>query len=155
MDVLAVREATNFAAAYCRSGKGPIILEAATYRYYGHSMSDPGTSYRKRDEVDEVRKNRDPITHFKDRILKAGLAVEEELKKLEQDVAKEVNEAVQVAKSDKELPPDELWNDIYPDNDQWKMRGVTPFDWRQAKSAPRQWWASHRGWGGGECMRNP
>ncbi|OQV11829.1 putative pyruvate dehydrogenase E1 component subunit alpha, mitochondrial [Hypsibius exemplaris] len=133
MDVLAMREATNFAAAYCRSGKGPIVLEAATYRYYGHSMSDPGTSYRKRDEVDDVRKNRDPIAHFKDRILKSGLASEEELKKIETDVVKEVSEAVQVAKTDKELGPDELWENIYPDNDVWKMRGVTPFEWRQPK----------------------
>jgi len=135
MDVLAVREATHFAAAHCRSGKGPIVMEAATYRYYGHSMSDPGTSYRKRDEVEDVRKNRDPIAHFKDRILTSNLATEEELKKLEQDVVKEVSEAVQIAKTDKELGPDELWTDIYPDNDQWKMRGVTPFDWKLPKSA--------------------
>jgi pyruvate dehydrogenase E1 component alpha subunit len=135
MDVLAVREATHFAAEHCRSGKGPIVLEAATYRYYGHSMSDPGTSYRKRDEVEDVRKHRDPITHFKDRILKSGLATEEELKKIETDVVKEVSEAVQVAKTDKELGPDELWNDVYPDNDKWKMRGVTPFQWIQTKAA--------------------
>lgn len=135
MDVLAMREATNYAAEHCRSGKGPIVLEAATYRYYGHSMSDPGTSYRKRDEVEDVRKNRDPIAHFKDRILKSGLATEEELKKIEQDVVKEVGEAVQVAKTDKELGPDELWNDVYPDNEKWKMRGVTPFQWIQPKAA--------------------
>src|SRR4051812_39345645 len=97
MDVLAVREATNFAAAYCRSGKGPIVLEAATYRYYGHSMSDPGTSYRKRDEIDDVRKNRDPISHFKDRILKANLVSEDELKKIETEIVKEVSEAVKIA----------------------------------------------------------
>lgn len=138
MDVLAMREVTAFAADHCRSGKGPIVLEAATYRYSGHSMSDPGTSYRKRDEVDEVRKNRDPIAFFKDRILKSSLATEDELKKIDQDVVKEVSEAVQAAKTDKELPLDELWTDIYADNDQWKMRGTTPFSWRQAKSAARQ-----------------
>ncbi|XP_055356521.1 probable pyruvate dehydrogenase E1 component subunit alpha, mitochondrial isoform X2 [Paramacrobiotus metropolitanus] len=137
MDVLAMREATLFATEYCRSGKGPIVLEAATYRYHGHSMSDPGTSYRKRDEVDEVRKSRDPIAHFKDRLLKSGLATEEELKNIEANVVKEVSEAVQIAKTDKELAPEELWTDVYVDNDQWKMRGTTPFQWKlPGKSTP-------------------
>lgn len=80
MDVLAVREATKFAIDYCTSGKGPLVMEVATYRYSGHSMSDPGTSYRTREEVQEVRQTRDPITSFKDKILNAGLAAPEELK---------------------------------------------------------------------------
>ncbi|GAU95266.1 hypothetical protein RvY_06912 [Ramazzottius varieornatus] len=138
MDVLAMREATHFAAEHCRTGKGPIVLEAATYRYYGHSMSDPGTSYRKREQVEEVRKSRDPIAHFKDRLLSSGLSTEEELKSIEQDVVKEVAEAVQIAKSDKELPPDELWTDVYPDNDQFKFRGVTPMSIKQGRKSARQ-----------------
>lgn len=80
MDVIAVREAAKFAIDYCDSGKGPIILETATYRYSGHSMSDPGTSYRTRDEIQEVRQTRDPITSFREKILNAELTTPEELK---------------------------------------------------------------------------
>lgn len=89
---LIFREAIRFCKEYCDAGNGPLMLELATYRYGGHSMSDPGTrftglcllnsnfSYRTREEIQEVRKTRDPITGFKDRIITAGLVTEEELK---------------------------------------------------------------------------
>lgn len=80
MDVLAVREAAKFAIEHCDSGKGPILLETATYRYSGHSMSDPGTSYRTREEIQEVRQSRDPITSFREKILNNELATAEEIK---------------------------------------------------------------------------
>lgn len=80
MDVLAVRESAHFAINHCINGKGPIILETMTYRYSGHSMSDPGTSYRTREEVQDVRQTRDPITSFKEKIVTAGLATTDELK---------------------------------------------------------------------------
>lgn len=80
MDIIAVREAAKFAIDHCDSGKGPIVLETATYRYSGHSMSDPGTSYRTRDEIQEVRQTRDPITSFREKILHNELATPEELK---------------------------------------------------------------------------
>lgn len=80
MDILAVREASKFAVDYCTSGKGPLVLETVTYRYSGHSMSDPGTSYRTRDEIQVVRQTRDPITSFKEKILSEGLVTLEELK---------------------------------------------------------------------------
>lgn len=80
MDVLAVREATQFAISHCISGKGPLVMETMTYRYSGHSMSDPGTSYRTREEVQEVRQTRDPITSFKEKILTAELVTADELK---------------------------------------------------------------------------
>lgn len=80
MDVLAVREATRFAIDHCATGKGPMVMEVVTYRYSGHSMSDPGTSYRSRDEIQEVRQTRDPITGFRERMLSTDLATADELK---------------------------------------------------------------------------
>lgn len=80
MDVVAVREAAKFAIDYCDSGKGPIVLETATYRYSGHSMSDPGTSYRTRDEIQEVRTSRDPITSFREKLINNELATPDEIK---------------------------------------------------------------------------
>merc|ERR1712024_348773 len=83
MDVLAVREATRFAIDYCSvQAKGPLVFEISTYRYHGHSMSDPGTSYRTRDEVQEMRQTRDPILGFKEKIVAEGLTDAEELKKM-------------------------------------------------------------------------
>lgn len=80
MDVVAVREGTRFAIEHATSGKGPIVLEMVTYRYSGHSMSDPGTSYRSREEIQQVRSTRDPISSFKDKILTSGLVSDEDLK---------------------------------------------------------------------------
>merc|ERR1711913_78742 len=81
MDVLAVREAIRFAIDYCTvQKKGPLVYEISTYRYHGHSMSDPGTSYRTREEVQNMRKTRDPITGFRDRLIAAELAETSEIK---------------------------------------------------------------------------
>lgn len=80
MDVLAVRECTKYAVDHAVSGKGPIILEMTTYRYSGHSMSDPGTSYRTREEVQDKRVSQDPINSFTKRIVSRGLVEEEEMK---------------------------------------------------------------------------
>ncbi|XP_046467056.1 probable pyruvate dehydrogenase E1 component subunit alpha, mitochondrial isoform X1 [Neodiprion pinetum] len=128
MDVLAVREATRYAIDHCTSGKGPIVLETATYRYSGHSMSDPGTSYRTREEIQEVRQTRDPITSFKERILNSNLVAADELKKLEAEVRKEVDDAVKIAKTDKEIPMSELTTDIYSAPLEKEVRNVTPFN---------------------------
>lgn len=128
MDVLAVREATRFAAEYCRSGKGPMMMEAVTYRYSGHSMSDPGTSYRTREEIQGVRQSRDPITGFKEKIIKSNLATEEELKKIDVEVRKDVDAAVKQARSDSELPLSELFNDVYSQKpDRFNIRTTDPF----------------------------
>ena len=126
MDVLAVREATRWARDYCRQGKGPLVLEMATYRYFGHSMSDPGTSYRTRDEIAEVRQRRDPITSFKDKLITANLATSDECKKIEADARVEVDEAVAKAKSDVETSIDELYTDVYVEPLQPLIRGTTP-----------------------------
>ncbi|XP_043468948.1 probable pyruvate dehydrogenase E1 component subunit alpha, mitochondrial isoform X2 [Leptopilina heterotoma] len=128
MDVLAVREATRFAVDHCTSGKGPIVMETATYRYSGHSMSDPGTSYRTREEIQEVRQTRDPITGFKDKILSANLVTAEELKKVETEIRKEIDEAVKLSKSDKEAPLSEVTSDVYAENLEPEIRNVTPFN---------------------------
>lgn len=117
MDVLSVREATRFAIDFTTSGKGPILMDCATYRYSGHSMSDPGTSYRSRDEINEVRQKRDPITSFKEKILTNGLVADTDLKAIEADVKKEVEEAVKRAKSDHGIKIEELTEDIYSKDD--------------------------------------
>lgn len=126
MDVLAVREATRFAVEYAKTN-GPLVMEMATYRYSGHSMSDPGTSYRSRDEIQEVRQKRDPITHFKDKILTSGLTTEAELKIIDAEVKKEVDDAVKKAKTDPGHKVEELTWDMYcNDENIKKIRNVIP-----------------------------
>ena len=110
MDVLAVRDAAEKAAEYCRSGKGPFILEMKTYRYRGHSMSDPA-KYRTRDEVDEIRKNSDPIDNIKEILLNTGIK-EEELKAVDAEVKLTINEAAKFAQESPEPSIDELFKDI-------------------------------------------
>lgn len=128
MDVLAVREATKFAVEMCRAGKGPLVMETATYRYHGHSMSDPGTSYRTREEIQEVRQTRDPISSFREKILSAELTTAEELKQIDQEIREEVEKATQIAKTDSEIPLDEMCADIYAAPIIDSVRGVTPFE---------------------------
>ncbi|CAH1366929.1 unnamed protein product [Tenebrio molitor] len=128
MDVLAVREAARFAVEHCATGKGPIVLEAATYRYSGHSMSDPGTSYRTRDEIQEVRQTRDPITSFKEKIITANLVTADELKTIDQEIRSVVDDATKKAKADKEIPLEELTADIYSLPLENQVRNIGPFD---------------------------
>ncbi|XP_074658149.1 putative pyruvate dehydrogenase E1 component subunit alpha, mitochondrial [Tubulanus polymorphus] len=126
MDVLTIREATKYCADWCRSGKGPILLEVSTYRYHGHSLSDPGTSYRTREEIQEVRQTRDPIAQFRQKIISENLAEEAELKKIDQTVRKEIDEAVKKAKTDPELPNEELFSDIFVRQSGLKVRSCDP-----------------------------
>ena len=112
MDVLAVREAGRVAADHARSGKGPFILEMKTYRYRGHSMSDP-QKYRTRDEIDEVRKTRDPIDHLQDRLEKAGLADDAALKAIDAEVKRIIADAAEFARTAPEPDPSELYTDVY------------------------------------------
>ncbi|WP_019516862.1 pyruvate dehydrogenase (acetyl-transferring) E1 component subunit alpha [Sphingomonas sp. Mn802worker] len=110
MDVLAARGAAEEALAWVRAGKGPIILEMKTYRYRGHSMSDPA-KYRSRDEVQAVRDKSDPIEHVKKLLSEQGVA-EDELKKIEQDIRRQVNESADFAESTPEPEPSELYTDV-------------------------------------------
>ncbi len=112
MDVLAVRDAAEKAADYARSGKGPIILEMKTYRYRGHSMSDP-MKYRTREEMEEVRKTRDPLDHVAQRLQAEGWADEAALKAVDAEVKRIVLEAAEFARNSPEPDPKELMTDIY------------------------------------------
>jgi len=112
MDVLAVRAAAQKAADHARSGKGPYILEMKTYRYRGHSMSDPA-KYRTREEVDEVRKTRDPIDHVEELLEKHGWADEASMKAVDAEVKRIVADAAEFARTSPEPEPSELYTDVY------------------------------------------
>jgi len=111
MDVRAVKAAGEKAVAWCRDGKGPFILEMQTYRYRGHSMSDPA-KYRTREEVEKVRNDQDPIEQVRNRLLDAKVS-EQDLKAIDADVRKIVNEAADFAQQDPEPDVSELYTDIY------------------------------------------
>ncbi|MFZ7090437.1 pyruvate dehydrogenase (acetyl-transferring) E1 component subunit alpha [Primorskyibacter sp. 2E233] len=112
MDVLAVKEAGEKAVAHCRAGKGPYILEIKTYRYRGHSMSDPA-KYRTREEVQKMREERDPIDHVREMLLQGKHASEEDLKTIDKEIKKIVNESAEFARESPEPALEELWTDIY------------------------------------------
>ncbi|MCR8825661.1 pyruvate dehydrogenase (acetyl-transferring) E1 component subunit alpha [Pseudosulfitobacter koreensis] len=112
MDVLAVKAAGETAVAHCRAGKGPYILEIKTYRYRGHSMSDPA-KYRTREEVQKMRDERDPIEAVRTLLLQGEHATEEDLKAIDKKIKDVVNESAEFAKNSPEPALDELWTDIY------------------------------------------
>jgi pyruvate dehydrogenase E1 component alpha subunit len=112
MDVLKVKEAGERAVAHCRSGKGPYILEVMTYRYRGHSMSDPA-KYRTREEVEKMRSERDCIEGVRAMLLQGKHATEEDLKAIDKEIKDIVNEAAEFAKESPEPALSELWTDIY------------------------------------------
>ena len=112
MDVIAVRDAGVKAAAYCRAGKGPYILEIKTYRYRGHSMSDPA-KYRTREEVQKMRAQRDPIESIRSLLVSEKLSTEEEIKIIDKEIKEIVNSCAEYAKESPEVPAEELWTDIY------------------------------------------
>ncbi len=113
MDVVAVRDAVARAAAECRPRDGkPVLLEARTYRYRGHSMADPAT-YRTRDEVDREKRH-DPLHVLLDRISAAGGApTPQELEAVEADVARQVDEALRFAEESPDPEPEAIWDDVY------------------------------------------
>jgi pyruvate dehydrogenase E1 component alpha subunit len=111
MDVRAVKAAGDEAVAWCRAGKGPFILEMQTYRYRGHSMSDPA-KYRTREEVEKIRTDQDPIEQVRSRLLAAKVS-EQELKAIDAEVREIVNASADFAQRDPEPDPSELWTDVY------------------------------------------
>jgi pyruvate dehydrogenase E1 component alpha subunit len=111
MDVRAVKAAGEKAVKWCRDGNGPVILEMMTYRYRGHSMSDPA-KYRTREEVEKVRTEHDPIEQVRARLIATKRASEEALKQVDAEVRKIVNEASEFATHEPEPDPSELWTDV-------------------------------------------
>ena len=112
MDVVAVRDAGLKAAEHARAGKGPFILEMKTYRYRGHSMSDPG-KYSTREEIDDVRKTRDPIEHLRERLEASGAADEAAFKAIDAEVKAVVADSAEFARTAPEPDPSELYTDVY------------------------------------------
>ncbi|KAL0856782.1 hypothetical protein Bca101_061936 [Brassica carinata] len=112
MDAFAVKQACKFAKEHALKN-GPIILEMDTYRYHGHSMSDPGSTYRTRDEISGVRQERDPIERIKKLVLSHDLATEKELKDMEKEIRKEVDDAIAKAKDCPMPEPSELFTNVY------------------------------------------
>ncbi len=110
MDVLAVKDASDIAVAHCRAGNGPYLMEVKTYRYRGHSMSDPA-KYRSREEVQKMRTERDCIEAARHRLEALGLA-EAEFKQIDDDIKRRVQDAADFAQSSPEPDPKELWTDI-------------------------------------------
>ncbi|THD24519.1 Pyruvate dehydrogenase E1 component subunit alpha mitochondrial [Fasciola hepatica] len=134
MDVLTVREATRFAREWCLSGKGPILIEAETYRYHGHSMSDPGTSYRTREEVQSVRRGRDPISLFQKRVTEAQLCSDEEIKAMEKKVREEVDKDAEQSLGDPEPALESVYEHVYQHLlPGFKVRGCDLYTWGTPK----------------------
>ena len=112
MNVLAVKEAGERAEKHCRSGKGPYILEMNTYRYRGHSMSDPA-KYRTRDEVNKIKAERDPIDNLRIYLISNNISTDSELKDIDKQIKDAISDAADFAISS-DIPDDnELWTDIY------------------------------------------
>ena len=114
MDILAVKKAGRKALAHARSGKGPFLLGMQTYRYRGHSMSDPA-KYRPRDEVAKMRSERDPIDRARAYLLEGGYATEDDLKKVDNEIKAVVTAAAEYAQQSPEPDPSELYTDILVD----------------------------------------
>lgn len=125
MDVLAVKQAFAYAKKYALEN-GPMILEMDTYRYHGHSMSDPGSTYRSRDEISNIRQKRDPIEHVRRLLLDNKMCEASELKAIEKSLKKEIDSAVEKAKSDPYPPLDEVFSHVYLQADGIKVRGARP-----------------------------
>lgn len=129
MDVLAVKAAVKYARDYTTGGNGPLVLEYVTYRYGGHSMSDPGTTYRTREEIQRMRSTQDPIAGLKQKLIEWNVTTEEELKQIDKDARSNVD--AEVAEAEKMAPPEAtpkiLFEDIYVRGSEPQfMRGRTP-----------------------------
>jgi pyruvate dehydrogenase E1 component alpha subunit len=123
MDYLAVREGMKWAKEFVSKGQ-PLFVEVVTYRYHGHSMSDPGITYRGKDEVKTMRETKDCIKLTQRRILEAGWASESELKERERAIKDEVAQEVEIARAMPIPPPEELYTDVYFNQIPEFVRGI-------------------------------
>ncbi|KAI0146029.1 dehydrogenase E1 component-domain-containing protein [Hypoxylon sp. NC0597] len=129
MDVLAVKAAVKYGKEWTVADNGPLVLEYVTYRYGGHSMSDPGTTYRTREEIQRMRSTNDPIAGLKQKIIDWGVCTEEELKSIDKDARKHVNDEVAIAEAMPvpDTTPQILYEDIYVKGTEPQfMRGRIP-----------------------------
>ncbi len=126
MDALAVKAGIAYAKAHCVAGKGPIVLEMDTYRYHGHSMSDPGSTYRTRDEITGVRQERDPVERLRKLVTQLDLMSAAEIKAMEKEQRALVDRAVAAAKAAAEPAPEALYTDVYVAPLGATARGVEP-----------------------------
>ena len=129
MDILAVKAAVQYGKRYTTEGHGPLVLEYVTYRYGGHSMSDPGTTYRTREEIQRMRSTQDPIAGLKQKLLDWEVTTEEELKGIDKEARSDVDKEVEVA--EKMAVPETtakiLYEDIYVRGSEPEfLRGRTP-----------------------------
>ncbi|KAJ3212592.1 alpha subunit of pyruvate dehydrogenase [Clydaea vesicula] len=128
-NVLAVKNACEYGRNWCLDNKGPLVMEMSTYRYAGHSMSDPGTTYRTREEIQQMRTTSDPLTQFNDLLTEKGCASKEELRAIDKECRKQIDQAVLDAKAAPEPPVSTLFEDVYVKGTEPKfIRGVAPND---------------------------
>lgn len=129
MDVLAVKAAVQYGKKFCMEGNGPLVYEYVTYRYGGHSMSDPGTTYRTREEIQRMRSTNDPIAGLKQHLLDWQVVTEEELKGIDKEARSHVDEEVAAAEAMAvpEATQEVLYEDIYVRGSEPQfLRGRTP-----------------------------
>ena len=129
MDVLAVKAAVAYGKEYTQAGHGPLVIEYVTYRYGGHSMSDPGTTYRTREEIQRMRSTNDPIAGLKQKLLDWEVVSEEELKAIDKDARSYVDDDVAIAEkmAVPDATPKTLYEDIYvPGSEPEFLRGRIP-----------------------------
>ena len=129
MDVLAVRQAVEIAADRARSGGGPTLIEAATYRFRGHSMADPAR-YRTREEEAQWKANRDPLKIFEARLIEAGIARDKDIRASDERAATVVEDAATFAEQSPFPDPDALYDDV-------QLDGAGAIAWREKPSTPR------------------
>jgi pyruvate dehydrogenase E1 component alpha subunit len=128
MDVLAVKKAFEFGAEWCRAGKGPLFFELNTYRYHGHSMSDPGISYRTREEINQIRQERDCIELVRGRLLEKKWASEADIKAIDKRIRQKVDDDQAEATKAPVPPLSDAYADIYSVTPPLFVRGVDPKD---------------------------